>query len=235
MSLSRIIRTLPLAGALAAFATVAQAVPMTLATIGVDGTIDFSQTGSTTSLGLSGSFEGEGAALLATDFDMPMDYILGASLSFNGVELFNDSIEADDTSLNDIIAVGLNILQQIDSALGGLPASFIADLLDDGSASIFPFLSAEVTNFTLDATSFSGDFDIAAFLPFGNEACGSAVYLRTVSTGPSHGGGSLCSLSGTFALDLSISKDVAAVPLPAGAPLLLLGLGGLAAARRRRT
>lgn len=230
----RNIAAIPLAGAFAAFGSLVQAAPVTLATIDVDGSYFIDQDGLTTSAGLTGAFAGDASGLVGIDFDMPMDYIFGASLSVNGSTLFDGDLEADGTSLNEVIAVALGLLGDINDGLGGVPLAVFADLLDDGQASIPPFLDVVISDFSLGATGFSGLFDIGLFLPFSDDGCG--LFAVQSFLGGDGGGLSIpCSGEGTFALDLSISKDVAPIPLPAGAPLLLVGLGGLAVLRRRST
>ena len=227
----RNIAAIPLAGAFAVFGSLAHAAPVTVATIDVDGTYFIDQNGFSTTAGLDGSFAGDASGLVGVDFDMPMDYIFGASLSIDGFTLFDGDLEADDTSLNEVIGVALSLLGDINDGLGGVPLAVFLDLLDDGQASIDPFLDIVISDFELGEAGFSGLFDIDLFLPFSDESCG-RYELSTLRGG----GGGLsipCSAEGTFALDLSISKDVAPIPLPAGAPLLLIGLGGLAALKRR--
>ena len=192
----------------------------TLASFDVDGAYALSSSSFGTKLVLDGTFAGDATGLLAIDPGKPMDFWFGASVRIDGHEILGGTLPVQNMAFGDIVTDTMMLLGKLDKTLGGL----LTDLLDDGDANLFGLVSvnASVSDVVTTSTGISGAFEVKAksflniakvfCMPFGKE--------------------------GTFDIALTIKGKTethpSPVPLPAGAPLLLVALGGIAGLRRFR-
>lgn len=211
------------AAGLAAFATGAQAA--TVAAIEVEGFATLGSGavdggGTVEALKLDGKF----SAFLDISVDpfAPADYTFAAALEVGGATILDDSFTAFTTGI-DILEEALLVVDLIDAFLPGVLGSVLNEAFDGSLAQteIAPDLWLGL------------DFDIAGTDPSAVSAEGS--FVAVLSGGqledPSAVFGFLPPVS--FAGAATISANVAAVPLPASAPMLGFALLGLIALRRR--
>ena len=193
----------------------------TLASFDVDGAYAYSSSHYGTKLSLGGTFSGDATALAATDLGATADYWLGASFTLDGHEVLSGTVPLLQTSVTEIVTDTMLLLAHLDGTLGGL----LSDVLDDGHAWLGPIaVEAALSDVVKTDTTIDGAFSVMAKAYF--------LDLSKIFCLPFSG-------EGTFDIALKLwghpgDTDPSPVPLPAGAPLLLLALGGMAGLRRLR-
>jgi hypothetical protein len=211
------------AAGLAVFATGAQAA--TVAAIKVAGEATLGQGLTDTGEGVDAlKLEGDFAAFLDVTVDpfAPADYTFSAQLDVDGSTVFDESFTALTTGI-DILADALFVVDLINAFLPGVLGSVVDEAFDGTLAQteiapdIWLGLDFGITGF--DPTAISTDGTFVAVLSAGRLADPNLVFgfVPTVS----------------FAGSAELSANVAAVPLPASAPMLGFALTWLMVWRRR--
>lgn len=214
----KFLRNIALAAAtLLSFGTATSAA--TLATLDIEGGYAYELGANTQTFDLFGSFT---TALLDPNLFNFDAYTFSAALSVTpdpgtqAITVFDDSFVATADEIRDFLFT-----------LASSPfANDIADLVNyvvgnTGTPFDTPFgeLTSSFTNFAPTANGITADF----FLSFVNDSGGTGFQSLFTTQG------------GAFALNLEVASAVPAVPLPAGFPLLLAGLGGFAVMRRKQS
>jgi hypothetical protein len=218
MSYSIALKTALSAAALSAIAGTASAATTQFGTFESDGTFDY--------LGVNT----QGGIAVTVDFDSTS---ADGGLVTGGA--FNDTSIARDYSLNYTFGVdfGSTTLSNSGSkSLGNFSLdSLVASLASQptsGSFELFPGATAQYSNLSFP-TSSTITFDYSVNTdPQGSQAILDFFGFDGNMVGPDRG---TYNLNAELVADVA---DVAPVPLPAALPLLLAGLGGLAAVGRRR-
>lgn len=169
--------------------------------------------------------------LLAFDYGTPL---LGAPLNFG--ELVQDQFETGDTTVN--VAGGLGPFGAMFDYNGVLSGDGTTITGDYNLSLTGPGILADLEAFALDLLNDNTDqfVDIAFDLFLASDPCGllgQACIDALEALDSSEFGINVTSL-GTLTADYKLAKSITPVPLPAGLPLLLAGLGGLAFMRKRK-
>lgn len=221
-------------------AVAAQATTLANFTIS-DGTWDVADDGNLVTI--TGAYDGDVSGLMSADPNQQLPLVFGAEFSVNGNTVFDGEVGPVPLSPIELILAGFGLGGALDSLTGGaftagagyvlrgFERADMTDVLSFGSIDLFFSWTGGPTS----PTALSGGF--------------TAIVTQTNLQGPSlsdlvNSGLSQFDLTGTvldgfeFPSNASGSYGaeftIAAVPLPAGLPLLGAGLFGLALFRRRR-
>jgi len=157
------------------------------------------------------------AGFMPFDLGQQRDFILAAGLTIDGDELFDAAVTVEDLTGFDLIDDALSLIGSLPPELLAILGNALSEILDNDSTpseiddDLFLNFEYDVTGG--DATSVQGSF---------------VATLSTTAT--SFFAGGPFSPSGTFSGYASIS----AVPLPASSLVLLSGMAGFAALRRKK-
>ena len=178
----------------------------------------------TTALALSGDFDA--FIDLGFDPDSEGDYTLAADLTVGGFELFNESITLFTTG-TDLLLEALDLAATIEAIVPGLLGSVIEETFDGDLAQteIFPDvwfgIDFDLTDADITDGTIAGSFSAV----LSEQELAEPDVLISFTTPETFSG------SATVSFD----DGLGVIPLPASAPLLLGGLIGLLALRRRAT
>ena len=203
----RLFSAAALGGILSLAAPVAEAATVTDASLAVDGSYTIDSSGAL----ITGSFD----TFLTADRSADRDYVMSFSFVTDGIAPFTFDVDLADSFSGPL---------SIDDIFTGLATAKpeivpMVDFLLANDSFSYGGISYGYDVASADATSSTGTFSLGLSRPLLDKYCG---FCGTAS--------------GDFTLTASLGYDVApaAVPLPAGLPLLLAGLSGLAVLRRYR-
>lgn len=212
--LTNLKRSLAAAVMLLGAATAAQATPVAHASYGGIYSVSNSSTANSFQVSLNGVFQAEYDDVVAADLTPASNLEVSVSLAVTGYFDFLTGTETFQTTAGDL--VGFASAAASDPVVGPV----LSYVFGNSGAPFALGGGTLITNATIFAstpTSIVGGFDLS--------------YINTNSALPFLD--DLNGETGAFSLSLEINA-LPAVPLPASMPLLLLGVAGLAAARRRK-
>tara|TARA_R110002020_G_scaffold50549_1_gene142664 strand:- start:120 stop:758 length:639 start_codon:yes stop_codon:yes gene_type:complete len=204
MTFTKTIKSLIGAAALTVIASVSSAATATFAELNSTGSVTYIGSGPTS------TFTGSATASLYGDTSVARDY----ALNYN----FTANIAGQSRSLVGTYGIGSFSIDSLLPAVASLPSS--------GSQNLGGLTLSYENMMATSSTTASVDYTLA----LGTDL---TAFLRDeLGFGSSKG-----TFTGTYSLNATLTADVetaAAVPLPAAAPLLVFGVGGLAAFGRKR-
>lgn len=183
-------------------------------------------------------------SLTLSQFDSALGTLTSVMVTMTGGVAGLAEVESEDTT--DAGTVTYALEASLSAALAGAPLSLsvIPQALATFEASVFDgdrdyggtsgFTNETLSDVDVESATYTLPADLAYFTGTGDLTFNLNTIARSFASGP----GDMASRFSTDSaalMEVVYTYDAATVPLPAGLPLLLAGLGGLALVRRRKS